>query len=67
VVLAPAEAAAGAEGLGDLRLVLGGRGGDLEGAGHEGRAGVVGEGERLLLGEQVAVAGRVVGDVAAGG
>src|SRR5512132_1488831 len=66
VVLAPADPAAGPERLGDPRLVLGGGGGHLEGAGHEGGAGLVGERERLLLGEQVAVAGRVVRDVAAG-
>jgi hypothetical protein len=66
VVLVPAEAVAGADGLGDPRLVLAGRGGDLEGAGHERRAGLVGQGESLLLGQAVAVGGRVVGDVAAG-
>jgi hypothetical protein len=54
VVPVPADALPGPERLGDLRLVDRGRGRQLEGAGQERRAGLVGQRERLLLAEQVA-------------
>jgi hypothetical protein len=64
VVPVPAEAVAGADGLGDPGLVLDGRGGELEGAGNERRAGLVGQGEGLLLGQVVAVGRRSRGHLA---
>ena len=63
----PAHSRTGAERLGDLGLILHGRRGQLEGAGHECGALLLSEGERLHLAQQVTIGVGVVGDVAAGG
>jgi hypothetical protein len=65
VVLVPAEAVAGPEAFGDLRLVLGHRRDDLERAGHERRAALVGERHRLLGWQAERPVGGVVLHVAA--
>ena len=67
VVLAPAEAGAGDEGLGDVLAGIRGSERELEAARHEGGAAGVGEHQRLLDRHRVAVAGGVVVDPAAGG
>ena len=65
VVLVPADAGPAAERLGDLRLVAHGGRHQLEGAGEERRAVLVGERDRVLGGQRVAAV--LVGHVAAGG
>jgi hypothetical protein len=67
VVLAPAEARAGHERLGDVLARVGGAERELEAARHEGRAGGVREHQGLLGRHRVAVGGGVVVDPAAGG
>ena len=67
MMLVPADALAGAEGLGDLGLVVEHRGDDLVGAGQEGRPALIGEHGGLFGGHVEALGGGVVGDVAGGG
>jgi len=67
VMLVPAHAGAGAEGVFDAVGVVEAGGDDLEGTGDEGGALLHGEGECLFGGKGVGGGGGVVGDVAAGG
>ena len=66
-MLVPTDAFAGAERLGDFRLVVEHGGEDVEAAGHERRARVVGEHEGLLRSHRVAAGGGLVVDVLGGG
>ena len=67
VVLVPAEAGTGLERVRDVVARVGGAERELEGAADEGRAGGVGEHERLLGRHRVALVAGVVVDPAAGG
>jgi hypothetical protein len=67
VVQVPAHADAGADRGGHHGLVADAGGGQLEGAGHERGAALVGQRERLLVGEVVATVRRVVAEISAGG
>ena len=67
VVLVPADARAAAESLGDLRLILRQRGGNVERSGHERWAALLRERKRLLGRKRETLAVRIVGDIATGG